>query len=152
MNEVLITTSRIIFPGRLNLLKHFALRALKKMKLDNWEVSVLLCDDRLIRDLNLRYRGINRPTDVLTFSQGQSPGTGAGGGQKDPAGDIVISMDTLNRNAKLNGVDTEKELRRLLIHGLLHLNGINHDETDSTDEMIALQEQMLNELNSERII
>lgn len=122
------------------------------MKLDNWEVSVLLCDDCLIRDLNLRYRGINRPTDVLTFSQGQSPGKGAGGGQKYSAGDIVISMETLNRNAKLNGVDTEEELRRLLIHGLLHLNGINHDETDSTDEMIALQEQMLNELNSERII
>jgi probable rRNA maturation factor len=105
--------------------------ALAAAGINGWDLSVLLCGDAVIRGLNARYRGIDRPTDVLSFSQSEGrrlPGTGP----QRVAGDLVISIETLRRNAAADGptgnrrVDEGRELKRLIVHGILHLAGMDH--------------------------
>jgi probable rRNA maturation factor len=84
------------------------------------EISVLFVDDPSIRDLNRDYRGIDKPTDVLSFAQ------------DDPLilGDIVVSVETAQRQASASSWPIDSELSLLLLHGLLHLVG-RDDETDA---------------------
>jgi len=90
--------------------------------LSDREIELLLCDDAAIRELNREHRGIDRPTDVLSFPLEEAiPGT--------PLGSIVISLDHVERKAKELGHSQEDELALLFIHGLLHLLGYDH-ETD----------------------
>jgi probable rRNA maturation factor len=105
---------------------------------------MLLCDDRKITALNGRYRGRNRPTDVLSFP-GDETGTGV------VAGDIAISLDTLRRNAAAFGVSEEEELKRLTLHGILHLAGMDHGRGKGR-KMLALQEKLMEQLKTECII
>ncbi len=98
-------------------------RALAAAGIDGWDLSVLLVDDEVIRALNERYRGRNRPTDVLSFPQAE--------GRRIPGparavGDIVISVETLRRTAAERGIDEREELTRLVVHGVLHLDGMDH--------------------------
>lgn len=81
------------------------------------EIGICLMDDADIRRLNQRYRGVDEATDVLSFP--------AGGG--DYLGDVAISLDTAERQAREQGHALEVEVRILLLHGLLHLMGYNHD-------------------------
>jgi probable rRNA maturation factor len=94
------------------------------------EVSVLFCGDRKIRSLNRRYRGKDRPTDVLAFPA-ESGGL---------LGDIVISLPYASRRARRLGEPPAKEVGRLLLHGLLHLRGYDH-ETDR-GEMDSLEAKL----------
>lgn len=134
----------------------FVRRVLRRRNLQGWEVSVLLCDDRRIRELNRKYRGLDRPTDVLSFSQREGAPTAAGGGGPSPAGDIVVSLQTLRRNAEAQGVEASEELKRLLIHGILHLEGLEHPEGQAEARgeasMIGLQERLLGELKRGRLL
>jgi len=88
----------------------------------------LLTDDKFIRSLNNKYRGIDKPTDVLSFSLQE-------GAVKSPEvendkllGDIIISVETAQRQANNLNHSMERELTVLLIHGLLHLTGYDHEE------------------------
>jgi probable rRNA maturation factor len=104
-------------------------RALAASGIDGWDLSVLLTDDAEIRGLNARYRGKDRATDVLSFPQGEPPARGqrtAASGSRHAAGDIVISVETLRRNAAERGIDERDELARLAVHGILHLDGMDH--------------------------
>jgi probable rRNA maturation factor len=87
-------------------------------------ISVLLVGDKRMRDLNLEYRGIDRTTDVLSFSQIE--GISMHSGTAD-LGDIVISPAQAARQAADRGVSYEHELALLLVHGLLHLIGYDHE-------------------------
>ncbi|MCI0566698.1 MAG: rRNA maturation RNase YbeY [Acidobacteria bacterium] len=91
---------------------------------ESGQVSVLFTGDAEIRSLNRKFRGLDRPTDVLSFPWA----SGAGKGRY--LGDIAISVPTARRYAKKAGWPLEEELRFLLLHGLLHLLGHDH-ETDS---------------------
>jgi probable rRNA maturation factor len=95
-------------------------------------VSVLLCDDAFIQDLNSAYRHKNQPTDVLSFSMSEGE-TLAG----DPSllGDIVISVETAERQAPGIGHTTTEETTSLMIHGLLHLLGFEHNTAETEKEM-----------------
>lgn len=88
------------------------------------EISVLLLDDEEIRKLNRDYRGIDRPTDVLSFAlnEGDQPDP-----QPDMWGDIVISVERAARQAESAGLSFEDEVARLLVHGALHLFGYDHE-------------------------
>ena len=86
------------------------------------ELSVLLCDDETIRALNRTYRGIDRATDVLSFSLEEPPG-GAG---PRLLGDVVVSLETAARQAPGLERGLREEVTRLLAHGLLHLVGRDH--------------------------
>lgn len=127
-------------------LERFGDRALERLR---WpvEVSVLLCDGAAMRGLNRRYRGVDAPTDVLSF--GQLEGAAPPGVAAEPAavGDVVIAVDVAARQAAARGEAPERELRRLLLHGLLHLRGMDHADPPAEDEpMLSLQEQLLADL------
>lgn len=92
------------------------------------ELSVLLCSDPFIAALNLQYRGKEGPTDVLSFAMDESV-----------LGDVVISLDTARRQAEALGHPLDVELRVLLVHGLLHLLGHDH-ETPGDDVRMATEE------------
>lgn len=87
------------------------------------ELSVVLCDDASIHDLNRRYRGKDKPTDVLAFAiqEGEVSGT-----PSEWLGDIVISIPTAARQGVLHKHGREAEIILLLAHGLLHLLGFDH--------------------------
>jgi len=148
VNDVEVASAGIDDPGWLRRCGRFAKLALASRDIDNWELSVLLTDDDTIRQLNRHYREMDAPTDVLSFPQDPDYATTIGEG-KIPAGDIVISLETLRRNAQARGIPEEEELKRLLIHGILHLEGMDHEDEQS--EMIRLQENILKRLKKERI-
>lgn len=83
-------------------------------------LSVLITGDREMRRLNRRFRGKDRPTDVLSF-----PAAVVHGG--DLAGDVAISADIAARNARRIGHSTAKEVKILTLHGILHLAGYDHE-------------------------
>jgi probable rRNA maturation factor len=112
---------------------------------------VLLCDNAYIRDLNFRYRNRDEPTDVLSFALGETVPGGAGEERYLP-GDIVLSLQARGENTEYFKVSEDEELRRLLIHGILHLNGMDHGSNEAEEPMLRLQEQILTELSSRRII
>ena len=98
----------------------------------NQELSVLLTDDKKIRELNKKYRGQDRATDVLSFPQNE-------GEENEPdyplMGDVVISTVTAKRQASQHGLSLEEEIVLLLIHGILHLLGFNHERSEEACHM-----------------
>lgn len=99
------------------LLLDFVERARRQAKLRG-NISVLVTRDRKMRELNLRFRGKNSATDVLSFPSGTTNGA---------AGDIAISLNIAARNARLLGHSVADEIRILILHGILHLAGYDHD-------------------------
>lgn len=97
-------------------------RALTLLGLDRAEVSVLLVGSLGMRKLNARYRGQDKVTDVLSFPMGGGPDLPSG-----VLGDIVICVPRAVSQAADYGVTEGEEIRRLLIHGLLHLLGYDHE-------------------------
>lgn len=90
-------------------------------------VALVLTGDRGVRGLNARYRGKDRPTDVLSF-----PGPGGEAG----LGDILISVETAERNARRAGRSLARELDVLALHGFLHVLGYDHEADDGTMERL----------------
>ena len=103
------------------------------------EVEVLLADDSTLRRLNKSFRGKNKPTDVLSF-----PAPPPMKGQPAHAGDLAISLETAARQADSYGHPLRDEVRILLLHGLLHLSGLDH-ETDN-GEMAARESNLRRQL------
>jgi probable rRNA maturation factor len=87
------------------------------------ELAVVLAGDRTLRTLNARYRGKDKPTDVLSF-----PGPGG----EEGLGDVVISLETAARNARALGRTLPQELDVLALHGFLHVLGYDHETDDGT--------------------
>lgn len=100
---------------------------LECLKRDSNELCVLLVSDQRIGELNRDWRGKDRPTDVLSFSQQEGE---AMAGDNLLLGDVVISVDTLKVQASDGGWSVEEELVRLLLHGVLHLLGYDHEDAD----------------------
>ncbi len=107
------------------------------------ELSILLTDDERIRDLNSSFRGKNKPTDVLSFSQLE----GRGGNVSRSLGDIVISIEYAEREAEKRQMEINEEVMRLLVHGVLHLCGFEHEKV-SPKERQRMKRQETNILNS----
>ncbi len=97
------------------------------------ELSIVLSDDTFIRELNNNYRDRDAPTDVLSFSMRE--------GELSPhpelLGDVVISVETAAEQADDVGRTVLEEVTSLLIHGVLHLAGHSHDQTQAADLMFA---------------
>jgi probable rRNA maturation factor len=87
------------------------------------ELSLLLCADATIQELNAQYRGKDKPTDVLSFSQLEGDAAFA-----SSLGDLVISLEVAQRQSKRYRLSLSEELLRLLVHGLLHLHGYDHEK------------------------
>jgi probable rRNA maturation factor len=111
------------------------------------ELSVLFCDDPVIQSLNRDYRGIDQPTDVLSFSQQEvapdEPGFWMTQDAPQPLGDVVISLETAQRQAAAQRHSVCRELEWLLLHGTLHLLGYDDTTEDGLQDMIARQTELL---------
>jgi rRNA maturation RNase YbeY len=116
-----------------------ARRLLAALGLPEAELSVLLVSDAVMRRLNREWRGADRSTDVLAFAQREGPG-GAPGGL---LGDVVISVDTARRQAAAAGHPLGVEADRLLIHGLLHLLGYDHEHSAAEARRMRRRERAL---------
>ena len=106
----------------------------------NGTLSISLVGDRTIKKLNKAYMGKNRATDVLSFGVLSSFKT-----SKKTLGDIIISVDTAKHNAKVAGVTVREELIRLVVHGVLHLLGYDHEAgagKAASQKMFDLQEKI----------
>jgi len=105
------------------------------------ELSILLTGDEHIAQLNRRYLGKEGPTNVLAFPMSEAPQEGE---LKGMLGDIVISVDTAMREAEECGETLFETVFRLLIHGLLHLLGYDHERSEEeADRMQKAQERLL---------
>ena len=101
------------------------------------EVDVLLADDSTLQRLNRAFRGKNKPTDVLSFPAPEEIA-------KTHAGDLAVSLETAARQAAAYGHDLRDEVRILMLHGLLHLSGLDHETDDG--EMAVREAELRREL------
>lgn len=107
------------------------------------EIAIVLTDDSAIQALNRDWRGIDKPTNVLSFP---SANTGASGVPR-MLGDIVMAYETLARESTEEGKDILHHLAHLAVHGYLHLLGYDHEEDAKADEMERLESRILASLN-----
>ena len=105
-------------------IKAAALKILQLVREERSELSVALIGDAEMQALNARYRRKNYPTDVLSFPAGKNPGIAA-----QLLGDVIISVDTARRQAKERARTLDEEMVTLLIHGILHLIGYDHERS-----------------------
>ena len=121
---------------------------LRRLDLASSELSIVLCDDAFIRPLNHSYRQRDTATDVLSFAMQEGDSLL----DDDPVlGDLVISVETARRQAREVGHSVQDELRVLLVHGLLHLLGYDHErgEADAA-EMSSAEGRLLNEMGAKQ--
>jgi probable rRNA maturation factor len=155
MNRVMVHVAEIPLPEWIKPLKEFVIKVLFLLKKDKWDLSILLCGDGTIKALNETYRGKEEATDILSFPLGEGadfPSEGKRRSNRHIPGDIAISLDTLLENARRFQVEEDEELRRLLIHGILHLDGMDHKTNDENEPMLKLQEQILEKLSKKQIL
>jgi len=101
---------------------------------ENCEISIVITDDNDIREINSSYRNIDRPTNVLSFPMDDEnmiiPGIRI-------LGDLVISEDTAQREADSAGITLDQRLSQLLVHGILHLFGYDHETGDEDEKKMT---------------
>jgi len=121
--------------------EEWLLKALEVLGLEGVEISVYITDDEEIRKLNKTYRGKDKATDVLSFPLDENfEGYRL-------LGDIVISQDTAERQARELGHSLKEEVKRLLIHGLVHLLGYDHEKGGEEEKKFKeLEEKILSKL------
>jgi probable rRNA maturation factor len=108
--------------------------------LRNAELSVLFVGDTAMRILNRQYRRKDRTTDVLSFPFREGP---YGEVQQNVLGDIVISIPTAKRQAEESRIPVYRAIDRLLVHGLLHLLGYDHERGDAEAKRMQEEERLL---------
>ena len=118
---------------------------------ENGEVSVTLTDNEYIHKLNKEYRGIDRPTDVLSFALNESEEPEVDDGPDiNVLGDLVISVERAREQAADYGHSVRREVAFLTVHGMLHLLGYDHIEDEDREEMEAEQRTVMNALGISR--
>jgi probable rRNA maturation factor len=105
------------------------------------EVSVLLCDDEAIASLNARWRGEERPTNVLSFPAQPLPQVVPG--VRAPLGDIAVAYETVARESREEGKPVADHLSHLVVHGFLHLLGYDHQMDGEAERMERLEREIL---------
>lgn len=99
------------------------------------EVNVIFCNDEYLLEINIKYLNHNTLTDIITFDLSEIKGT--------LQGDIYISIERAKENAGKFGVSLRDEIRRLLVHGILHLAGLEDTSPEEKEQMTALEDYYL---------
>jgi probable rRNA maturation factor len=99
------------------------------------EISIYLTSNKIIKSLNNKYRGINKPTNILSF-QSEEP----------HLGDLILSYEYINQELEVYKKEFDAHISHLIIHGLLHLLGINHDDDKDAKAMEEIEIKILKEL------
>jgi probable rRNA maturation factor len=107
------------------------------------ELAIMLTDDAGIRTLNANWRGIDKPTNVLSFPALQPTGPSLPGDPPRMLGDIAIAYETTRREADDEGKAFDHHLSHLAIHGFLHLIGYDHETDEEAGEMESLEREIL---------
>jgi probable rRNA maturation factor len=126
------------FPGEN--VERFCESVFAALEISSFDISVLFCGNEYIRSLNKQFRGIDAPTDILSFGENTEK-------KQFVRGDIAISLEALRENSDYFKVSENEELHRLLVHGILHLCGFDHATNDFDNEpMLKLQEALLKKI------
>ncbi len=107
-------------------------------------LTITFVRDRAMRRLNRDYRGIDKPTDVLSFAYHEGEEMAATEMESRHLGDVVISVETAGRYARELGLTFDREIEHLIIHGALHLAGYDHETDDG--EMNKIERKLRKEL------
>jgi probable rRNA maturation factor len=107
------------------------------------ELSVVLADDALVHRLNREYRGKDRPTNVLSFALTEGDTPAAGPGVPVLLGDVVLAWETVAREAGEQGKSIDAHFNHLVVHGVLHLLGYDHESEPDAEEMERLEVAIL---------
>ncbi|MDD4990215.1 MAG: rRNA maturation RNase YbeY [Candidatus Pacebacteria bacterium] len=110
-------------------------QVLRGEKAKNWDISICLATCAKIRELNKKFRGKNKSTDVLSFAELEVKGN------KNKVGQIIICPIKVKENAKEFGRSFQEELRHVLIHSVLHLLGYEHEKSQQDAEKMRKKEQ-----------
>ena len=105
------------------------------------EVTLVLTDDDEMRELNRTWRGKDSSTNVLSFPAGEP--VGEAHGEPSPLGDIVLAGETVIEEAKLKGIPPADHAAHLVVHGMLHLLGFDHERDADAERMEALETKVL---------
>lgn len=137
-----------------NIVKEVAAQVLKQENLSNDpEVSILFVDDRIIKEMNLLYRGIDESTDVLSFSMREESSDEYPSvflEEDNLLGDVVISLETARRQSDEYGHSLDREIGFLTVHGILHLLGYDHINEEDAIIMRKKEEDILIQLGLKR--
>jgi len=107
------------------------------------EISVVLADDAMVRTLNRDHRGKDKPTNVLSFPIGTAGGVDAA---PTMLGDVVLACETVMAEAAAQGKSVADHLRHLVVHGVLHLTGHDHEDDAEAERMERLETRILADL------
>jgi probable rRNA maturation factor len=105
------------------------------------EISIVFSDDARVRELNRDYRGLDKSTNVLSFGLGQDEAPAVPGFVM--LGDVVLAFETVRSEAISAGKSIENHTCHLIVHGVLHLLGYDHEDDGQADEMEALEKRIL---------
>ncbi len=130
-------------PVSIKILKKLSRTAFSLTGKEAGDISLVVCDDQFISRLNTKYKGIEAPTDVLSFTmrEEETPQIGS-----NILGDIIISIDTARRQANAMGETLDEEFLILFIHGLLHLLGYTHNYQKDEKTMMDFTKKILSEV------
>ncbi|MFW5796143.1 MAG: rRNA maturation RNase YbeY [Alkalispirochaeta sp.] len=156
-NEVEVRSENLEPPSWVSAVERYALAVLRRLERSGWVLSILLADDEFVHRLNREYRGIDSVTDVLSFAGNEdsdpapdSPVDSSGVTRMQPpryVGDIVLALPFIRTQAEEYHVPFEEEIRRLIVHGILHLAGYTHSSYDfDAEPMLRLQEHLVSEI------
>ena len=113
----------------------FSEKALNAIRKESFDATIAFVSDRQIKELNRRFRGIDKATDVLSFPAGEAePATSSAN-----LGDIAISLERAMTQARDNRMTFENEIAQLILHGLLHLCGYDHETDDGQMNRLELR-------------
>jgi len=135
---VFIKNQQKIIPVEAKKIRKAAERILASLRISGYELSVLLLDNKGIRAVNKKYLNRNRPTNVISFSLTEGE---FGNINPQVLGDVVISVEKALEQAETRGTSLEEELTFLLIHGILHLVGYDHEKKASEREKMRKKEK-----------
>lgn len=159
MELTIYDETKQVSPHQMELADHILRYAADYLHLpDNIELAVTLMDNEHIHQINKEYRGVDKPTDVISFAMEE----------EDPnelpiiipdelkdeipqsLGDLMVSMDKVVEQAEYLGHSQDRELGFLLVHGFLHLNGYDHMRAEDEKKMFGLQEEILSSYGLKR--
>jgi len=96
------------------------------------ELSIVLADDAFVRELNKSFRGKDKPTNVLSFPN-----------DEEPLGDVILAYDTVAREAEEQKKSFKHHAAHLIVHGILHLQGHDHEEEEAAEKMERKEARIL---------
>lgn len=127
--------------------KAVAAAAAEFLSLEHVSLSIIIVDDEYIRKINREYRNLDRPTDVISFSNREIPFPTIDDSSEE-IGDIYISIERAHFQSSESDVSLQDELKRLIVHGMLHLIGYDHERSEADEEiMLSKQEEICNNIS-----